>query len=127
MLMNANLQTGLFIVALLILVKPLGLYMALAIDGRAPLLSRIGGPFEKLIYRVAGIDPAVEMSWKTYALALLLFSLVGTLALYLPQRIQAWLPLNPQSLPNVGPDSAFNTAVSFVSNTSWQGYAGETT
>src|SRR6202051_18321 len=127
MLMNANLQTGLFIVALLILVKPLGLYMALAIDGRAPLLSRVGRRVEKLFYRVAVIDPAVEMSWKTYALALLLFSLVGTLALYLLQRIQAWLPLNPQSLPNVGPDSAFNTAVSFVSNTSWQGYAGETT
>lgn len=72
MLMNVNLQIGLFIVVLLILAKPLGLYMALAADGRAPLLSRIGGPFEKLIYRVAGIDPAVEMSWKTYALALLL-------------------------------------------------------
>jgi K+-transporting ATPase ATPase A chain len=127
MLTNTNLQLGLFVVVLLLLVKPMGLFMALAADGKAPLFARIGGPFERLIYRLCGIDPAVEMSWKTYAVALLLFNAVGTLVLYLLQRIQVWLPLNPQSLPNVGADSAFNTAVSFATNTSWQGYAGETT
>ncbi|MFL9993524.1 potassium-transporting ATPase subunit KdpA [Paraburkholderia sediminicola] len=127
MLTNATLQTGLFVIVLLILVKPLGLYMALAAEGNAPLLSRIGGLFEKLIYRVAAIDPTVEMDWKRYAVALLLFNFLGALALYLLQRLQAWLPLNPQSFRNVSADSAFNTAVSFVTNTSWQGYAGETT
>lgn len=127
MFTNANVQVGVFIAALLILVKPLGAYMALAAEGRAPLLTRICRPVENLIYRIAGVDPDAEMSWKTYAIALLLFSLVGTLCLYLLQRVQAWLPLNPQALPNVGADSAFNTAVSFVTNTSWQGYAGETT
>lgn len=93
MLTNANVQTALFVIVLLILVKPLGLYMALAADGRAPWLSRIGGAFEKLIYRVAAVDPTVEMNWKRYAVALLLFNLLGALVLYLLQRIQAWLPL----------------------------------
>ena len=127
MLTSTNLQLGLFVVVLLLLAKPMGLFMALAADGKAPLFTRIGSPFERLIYRLCGIDPAVEMRWKTYAVALLLFNAVGTLVLYLLQRIQVWLPLNPQSLPNVGADSAFNTAVSFATNTSWQGYAGETT
>jgi len=127
LLTNGNLQAVLFVVVLLTLVKPCGLYMAHAMNGKAPLLSRIGGPFERLIYRLAGIDPDKEMDWKTYAVALLLFNFVGTLTLYLLQRAQVWLPLNPQSLPNVSADSAFNTAVSFATNTSWQGYAGETT
>lgn len=127
MVASAGFQVGLFLVVLIALVKPLGLYMARVADGDAPLLSAIGRPVERWIYRAAGIDPKAEMNWKTYALALLLFSAVGTLFLYVLQRVQPWLPLNPQGLPAVAPDSAFNTAVSFATNTSWQGYAGETT
>ncbi|MEX3855589.1 MULTISPECIES: potassium-transporting ATPase subunit KdpA [Paraburkholderia] len=127
MIASASFQIGLFLVVLIALVKPLGLYMARAADGEAPLLSRIGRPVEQLIYRAAGIDPHAEMGWKTYAVALLLVNAVGLLFLYALQRVQQWLPLNPQALPAVSPDSAFNTAVSFVTNTSWQGYSGEAT
>ncbi|NIE60400.1 MULTISPECIES: potassium-transporting ATPase subunit KdpA [unclassified Burkholderia] len=127
MVASAGFQVGLFLVVLIALVKPLGLYMARVADGEVPLLASIGRPVERWIYRAAGVDPTVEMSWKTYAVALLLFSAVGTLFLYVLQRVQPWLPLNPQGLPAVAPDSAFNTAVSFATNTSWQGYAGETT
>ncbi len=101
----ANFQLWLFVVVLLICVKPLGLYMALAVDGKAPILSRICGPLERLIYRAAGTDPDVEMTWMTYAVALLLFNGLGTAVLYALQRLQVWLPLNPQSMPNVSPDS----------------------
>ncbi|MEX3966801.1 potassium-transporting ATPase subunit KdpA [Paraburkholderia sp. EG286B] len=127
MIASAGFQISLFLVVLIALVKPLGLYMARAAEGRAPWLSVIGRPVERLIYRVAGVDPDSEMTWKTYAVALLLVNAVGLLFLYALQRVQQWLPLNPQALPAVSPDSAFNTAVSFVTNTSWQGYAGETT
>ncbi|MEX3921075.1 potassium-transporting ATPase subunit KdpA [Paraburkholderia sp. BR10872] len=127
MIASAGFQMSLFLVVLIALVKPLGLYMARAAEGRAPWLSVIGRPVERLIYRVAGVDPDSEMAWKTYAVALLLVNAVGLLFLYALQRVQQWLPLNPQALPAVSPDSAFNTAVSFVTNTSWQGYAGETT
>ncbi|WP_141710921.1 potassium-transporting ATPase subunit KdpA [Paraburkholderia nodosa] len=127
MMASAGFQMSLFLVVLIALVKPLGLYMARAAEGRAPWLSVIGRPVERLIYRVAGVDPDSEMTWKTYAVALLLVNAVGLLFLYALQRVQQWLPLNPQAIPAVSPDSAFNTAVSFVTNTSWQGYAGETT
>ncbi|WP_233856208.1 potassium-transporting ATPase subunit KdpA [Paraburkholderia sp. HD33-4] len=127
MIASVGFQIGLFMAVLIALVKPLGLYMARAADGKAPLLSRFGRPVERLIYRAAGIDPDAEMGWKTYAIALLLVNAVGLLFLYALQRVQQWLPLNPQALPAVSPDSAFNTAVSFVTNTSWQGYSGETT
>ncbi|MGL4650114.1 MAG: potassium-transporting ATPase subunit KdpA, partial [Caldilineaceae bacterium] len=85
------------------------------------------GPVERLFYRAAGVRPDDDMNWKRYSLALLLFSVVGLLFLFLLQRIQGWLPLNPQGLGAVSPDSSFNTAVSFVSNTNWQGYSGELT
>jgi len=88
---------------------------------------RIGAPAERLIYRVCGVDPAAEMGWKKYAIALVLFNGLGALAAYLLQRVQLWLPLNPQQFANVSADSAFNTAVSFVTNTNWQGYSGEST
>jgi potassium-transporting ATPase potassium-binding subunit len=127
MVASAGFQIGLFLVVLIALVKPLGLYMAHAAEGKPPWLSVIGRPVERLTYRIAGIDPDMEMNWKTYAVALLLVNAVGALFLYVLQRLQQWLPLNPQALPAVSPDSAFNTAVSFVTNTSWQGYAGETT
>ncbi len=116
---------GLFLVALLASVKPLGLYMANIFDGRPIWPLRALGGCERGIYRLCGIDPAAEMGWKQYALALLLLNALGALALYALQRWQAWLPLNPQKFPAVPPDSSFNTAVSFITNTNWQGYSGE--
>jgi K+-transporting ATPase ATPase A chain len=124
---DAIVQVSLFLAVLLALVKPLGTYMARAVQGRPPGLTRIATPLEAGIYRLARIDPGDEMDWKAYAMALLLFNLVGVLALYLLQRCQALLPLNPQHFPNIAADSAFNTAISFVTNTSWQSYVGEAT
>jgi potassium-transporting ATPase potassium-binding subunit len=108
-------------------VKPLGLYIARVMEGRPLAPLRVPARFEALIYRLCGIDPSVEMDWKQYAVAFLLFNGLGALALYLLQRLQLWLPLNPQHFANVAPDSSFNTAVSFVTNTNWQGYSGEST
>ena len=111
----------------LLCVKPMGLYMAHVMDGDNIWPLRVGAPIERLAYRAAGADPAVEMDWKRYALALLLFNTVGALAVYGLQRVQLWLPLNPQGFANVSPDSSFNTALSFITNTNWQGYSGEST
>jgi K+-transporting ATPase ATPase A chain len=121
------LQLGLYVVVLLLLAKPLGAYMAAVYDGRASWAQRIGGPLERLIYRGAGVDPTREMGWIEYALAMLWFNLLGALAVYGLQRLQQILPLNPQAMAAVSPDSAFNTAASFATNTNWQGYAGEST
>jgi K+-transporting ATPase ATPase A chain len=114
-------------VVLLALVKPLGAYMARVYEGRSCGLDRALGWLERLIYKAAGVHPDQEMGWKTYAAAMLVFNLVGLLAVYGLQRLQGVLPLNPQSLGAVSPDSSFNTAVSFATNTNWQGYGGETT
>ena len=116
---------GLLLVVLLACVKPLGLYMANIFDGRPSGPLRALGGCERGIYRLCGIDPAAQMSWKQYALCLLLFNALGALALYALQRGQAWLPLNPQKFPGLSPDSSFNTALSFITNTNWQGYSGE--
>jgi potassium-transporting ATPase potassium-binding subunit len=116
-----------FLLIMLLLVKPLGLYMASVMEGRPNWAQRFGGGFERLLYRLGGVDSATEMGWKRYMVALLLFNAVGAIALYAIQRVQLWLPLNPQQFANVSPDSSFNTAVSFVTNTNWQGYAGEST
>jgi K+-transporting ATPase ATPase A chain len=121
------LQLGLYVVVLLLLAKPLGAYMAAVYDGRATWAQRIGGPLERLIYRGAGVDPAQEMDWKKYAMAMLWFNLLGALVVYALQRAQAWLPLNPQDFAAVSSDSSFNTATSFITNTNWQGYGGEST
>jgi K+-transporting ATPase ATPase A chain len=118
---------GLFLLVLLVLVKPLGIYIANVMEGRSGLALRLGGPIESMIYRLGGVRRNKEMGWLHYALALLLFNTLGVFAVYALQRLQLWLPLNPQQMANIGPDSAFNTAVSFVTNTNWQGYAGETT
>jgi len=118
---------ALFLIVTLLLVKPLGLYMANVMEGRPIWPLRVGGGLERLLYRVGGVDPAAEMGWKRYMIALLLFNAVGALALYAIQRLQLWLPLNPQQFANVSADSSFNTAVSFVTNTNWQGYSGEST
>ncbi len=111
----------------LLCVKPLGSYMADVMEGRAPLAQRLGGRFEHFLYRLSGVDASKEMSWKQYAIALLLFNLLGALIVYALQRLQLFLPLNPQKLSAVSPDSSFNTAVSFITNTNWQGYSGEST
>jgi len=121
------LQLGLYLFVLLLLVKPLGSYMAHVYEGEHTLLTPMIRPIERLIYRIAGLRADEEMDWKTYAVAMLLFNLVGLLLLYGLQRLQSALPLNPQDLGAVRPDTAFNTAVSFVTNTNWQSYSGETT
>jgi K+-transporting ATPase ATPase A chain len=119
-------QIILYFGALLLLAKPLGVYMARVYEGRPSGLDRVLGPVERLFYRICGIKPDEEMVWKKYAGAVLLFSAVGILFLYILQRAQGMLPLNPQKFSGVPPDLAFNTAVSFVTNTNWQNYSGET-
>jgi K+-transporting ATPase ATPase A chain len=120
-------QIILFLAVLILLVKPLGWYMARVYQAKPCGLDRVLGPIERLIYKLAGIDRTQETNWKTYAMGVMLFSAVGLLAVYLLQRVQGILPLNPQGLGAVTADSSFNTAISFVSNTNWQGYGGETT
>jgi potassium-transporting ATPase potassium-binding subunit len=120
-------QIGIYFIVLLLLVKPLGLYMARVYQGEHTFLNRVLGPVERLLYRLAGIDPAHEMDWKTYAIAMLVFNLIGLVVVYALQRVQGFLPLNPRGFAAVSPDSSFNTAVSFATNTNWQGYGGETT
>jgi potassium-transporting ATPase potassium-binding subunit len=127
MALNGYFQIALYIVVLLALVKPLGWYMARVYEGQSVGINWLLGPLERLLYRIAGTPEDQEMNWKTYAVAMLLFNLLGLLFLYALQRLQAVLPLNPQGLGAVTPDSSFNTAVSFTSNTNWQGYGGETT
>jgi len=124
---NGYLQLGLYLAVLLALAKPLGVYMARVYEGRPLGLDRFLGPLERSIYRLSGVRPDDEMRWQRYAWAMMLFNLVGLVAVYILQRLQALLPLNPQSLGPISPDSAFNTAVSFATNTNWQGYGGETT
>jgi K+-transporting ATPase ATPase A chain len=120
-------QISLYLVLLLALVKPLGWYMARVYQGEPIGLDRVLGPVERFLYRLAGVRPEQEMDWKRYAVAMLLFSGAGILLLYALQRLQGWLPLNPAGMGPVSPDLAFNTATSFVTNTNWQSYGGETT
>ena len=123
---NGYLQLACYVLALLVIARPLGAYMANVYEGTS-IANRIGGPIERLIYRAGGVDPASEMRWTQYAMAMLVFNVLGGLAVYALQRLQASLPLKPQGMSAVSPDSAFNTAVSFISNTNWQGYGGEST
>lgn len=116
-----------FFLVLLVTVKPFGLYMANVMEGRPIWPLRVGARFEHFIYRLCGIDPDTQMGWKKYAIALVIFNTLGLLFVYALQRLQAWLPFNPQHFSNVSADSSFNTAVSFVTNTNWQGYSGEAT
>lgn len=120
-------QLGLYLGLLLLLAKPLGAYMAAVYEGRRTWLDAALRPVERLTYRLCGIDPGAEMRWTTYAAAMLWFSAAGFVVVYLLQRFQASAPLNPQGLGPVSPDSSFNTAVSFATNTNWQGYGGEVT
>lgn len=114
---------GLFCVVLLAAAWPLGRYIHAVMEGRVTWMRRVETP----LLRVCGAQPEVDMGWKRYALSLILFNLLGVIAVYALQRLQHVLPLNPQGMGVVTPDSAFNTAVSFVSNTNWQGYGGEST
>ena len=125
--MNAFLQQSFYLVVLIALVKPLGAFMADVYEGKRTLLSPVLGWLERLVYRVSGVDEKDDMGWKRYLWATLWFNLAGFLAVYGLQRLQHLLPLNPQKLGAVSADSSFNTAVSFVTNTNWQGYAGEAT
>ncbi len=116
-----------YFVVLFLLVKPLGLFMAHVYQGERTFLDPVFGPLERLIYRLGGVRADEEMNWKVYAIALMVFNVLGLLAVYALQRLQGFLPLNPQGFSAVSPDSSWNTAVSFASNTNWQGYGGETT
>jgi len=124
---NDWLQLGLYFVVLLLLVKPVGAYMASVFSDTPNRVTRLGGPVERVFYRISGVDPAEDMGWKRYALTMLVFNVAGLLVVYVLQRVQQWLPLNPQALGAVTPDSAMNTAISFATNTNWQGYGGEST
>jgi K+-transporting ATPase ATPase A chain len=121
------LQIIAYLVVLIALVKPLGLFMARVYQGERTFLDPALRPVERLIYRIAGIDLNDEMNWKKYAAAVLVFSLICFVFLYLLQRIQGQLPLNPQGLAGPSPDLSLNTAISFMTNTNWQNYGGETT
>jgi len=129
--MSANTQFVLlllsFLAVLLLLTKPLGSYIADVMDGRPNFAVRAGARCEGFLYRLCGIEEREEMSWDRYAIALLLFNVLGGVIVYGLQRLQFFLPFNPQKFTAVTPDSSFNTAVSFITNTNWQGYSGEAT
>jgi potassium-transporting ATPase potassium-binding subunit len=127
MTMLGWLQAILVFALVCVLVKPLGAYMARVFEGERVFLSPVVGPLERVTYRLCRIEPAREMSWKGYAFAVLAFSLVSVVYLYALLRLQAFLPLNPQRFGNLAPDLAWNTAVSFMTNTNWQFYSGEST
>lgn len=127
MTMQSLALLGAFLAVLLVLAWPLGLVLARVGDaGVVPGMTWMGR-IERLLYKAGGVSPETDMGWKSYVLALLVFNSIGALFVFALQRLQAWLPLNPQSLANISPDSSFNTAVSFVANTNWQGYSGEQT
>jgi K+-transporting ATPase ATPase A chain len=121
------LQIGLMVAAVALLVKPLGLYMATVFEGRRNFLTPVLGPVEAVFYGISGVKPDKEQGWLGYTLAMLAFSIAGFVSLFLILRFQDLLPLNPQGFAGVAPDLAFNTAVSFVTNTNWQSYSGEVT
>ncbi|HEV3200804.1 MAG TPA: potassium-transporting ATPase subunit KdpA [Bryobacteraceae bacterium] len=124
---NGILQIALYVLVLLALTKPMGAYMAKVFNGERTWMHRVLRPIETLVYKVCGIDENAEQHWTRYAGGVLVFSLVTLLFTYLIQRIQQWLPLNPQGLGNVGTDLSFNTAASFTTNTNWQSYVPEVT
>ena len=124
---NILVQTTLFLATIILLVKPLGTYMAYIYEGKPCGINEWFSPIERWIYRVCGVRQDTGMDWKTYAVALMLFNIIGIVAVYFIQRFQAHLPINPVGLPAVPADLSFNTAVSFATNTNWQSYGGEST
>jgi potassium-transporting ATPase potassium-binding subunit len=127
MLSNSIIQIAVFFILVTAISVPLGLYMARVFSHEHTFLDRVLTPIESLIYRICGINPEVEMGWAAYAISMLAFSLISMIFLYGLQRLQYYLPLNPQGLPGVPPGLAFNTAASFTTNTNWQAYSGEQT
>lgn len=127
MTFNGWIQIVVYLVVLILLVRPLGSYMAKIFQGEHTFLGPVLGPVERLFYHLSGVNPQDEMDWKIYAMAMLIFSAISVVFVYLLQRLQGLLPLNPQGLGAVNPALAFNTAISFVTNTNWQNYGGETT
>src|SRR3954468_7110946 len=128
MTLNGWLQILLFLALILAVTKPLGLFMARVFNGGETFMDPVLRPLERLIYRVSRVDETHEMRWTEYAVSMLLFSVVSMLVLYVMQRVQGFLPLNPQKFGAVSPAHlAFNTAASFATNTNWQAYAGEST
>src|SRR2546423_5258795 len=121
------LQIAIFLALVLAVTKPLGIFMARVFNREHTFMDLALRPVERLVYRLTGVDEHHEMRWTEYSLAMLLFSAVSMLVLYVQQRIQGLLPLNPQKLGAVPPDLAFNTAASFTTNTNWQSYVPETT
>jgi potassium-transporting ATPase potassium-binding subunit len=124
---NGWFQIFLFFGVVVLLTKPLGIFLYRVYERKPTFLDRVLSPLERLIYRVCGIDDTKEMDWKGYGVSMLLFSGVSLFLLYVIERTQQWLPLNPQKLPNLAPDLAWNTAVSFTTNTNWQSYVPEST
>jgi potassium-transporting ATPase potassium-binding subunit len=124
---NGWLQIGIYLLVLLAITKPMGVFMARVFAGEKTFLDPVLRPVERLLYRLCGVDDTREMDWKEYTIAMLLFSSVGMLTLYLIERVQQLLPWNPQHFAKVPTDLAFNTAASFLTNTNWQNYAGEST
>jgi len=120
-------QIAIILIAVIAAALPLGAYIARVLAGERTLLSPALAPVERGFYRLAGVDPAREQSWLSYAMAMLAFSLIGFASLYALQRLQNYLPLNPQGFDAVPADLAFNTSLSFITNTNWQNYGGETT
>ena len=127
MTLNGWVQIGLFALVIFAITKPLGLYMYRVFEGERQPLPRLFGPVERFLYRLCGVDPKCEQDWKGYAAAMLFFSLFGVLVTYGIERVQHVLPFNPQKLGPVPADLAWNTAVSFTTNTNWQNYGGEST
>jgi potassium-transporting ATPase potassium-binding subunit len=127
MTVNGWMQIVVYLLAILAVTPPLGRFMTRVFNREPTFLDRLLRPIERLIYRSTGVDDTREMRWTEYAVAMLLFSAVSMLVLYVMQRVQQWLPLNPQKFAAVPPDLAFNTAASFTTNTNWQAYSGETT
>jgi len=126
---NSVLQVAIFLIIVLLLTKPIGLYMYKVFNGERTWLSPVFVPVERFFYRLSGINPEEEQKWTGYMIAVLIFSVVGMLLLYAFERTQQWQGpfFNPQGLPNVEPQLAFNTAASFTTNTNWQNYTGEQT
>src|SRR5437899_4737697 len=124
---NGWLQIAIFLALVLAVTKPLGIFMACVFSREHTFLDLVLRPVERLLYRLTGVDEHHEMRWTEYAFAMLLFSAVSMVVLYVQQRVQGLLPLNPQKLGAVPPDLAFNTAASFTTNTNWQAYSGEST
>lgn len=127
MKINDSIQFIIYVALLIAITPPLGRFMARVFQGEKTWLQKPLGWLERLTYKISGIDPLEEMSWKGYATAFMVFHVIGIIFLMVFQMTQAWLPLNPQALPNISWHSALNTSVSFITNTNWQGYSGEVT